>query len=87
MSYAGDFSKAAIAWEIHVRRFDKALICKSENLLGKLVMSFRRKQNSKRWESSGRLICCFSLKTFLSVVVSDSCERRVWLQTFFVENG
>ena len=87
MSYAGDFSKAAIAWEIHVRRFDKALICKSGNLLGELVKSFRRKQNSKRWESSGWLICCFSLKTFLSVVVSDSCERRVWLQTFFVENG
>lgn len=37
------FSKAVIAWEIHVRRFGKALICKSGNLLGELVKSFRRK--------------------------------------------
>ena len=70
-----------------MRRFGKALICKSGNLLGELVKSFRRKQNSKRWESSGRLICWFSLKTFLSVVVSDSCERRVWLQTFLWKMG
>ena len=70
-----------------MRRFGKALICKSENLLGELVKSFRRKQNSKRWESSDRLICCFSLKTFLSVVVSDSHERRVWLQTFLWKMG
>lgn len=83
----GVLSWDAIAWRDHVRRFDKAMICESGNLLGKLVMSFRRKQNSKRWESSDRLICCFSLKTFLSVVVSDSCERRVWLQTFLWKKG
>lgn len=36
---------------VYVRRFDKAMICESGNLLEKLVMSFRRKQNSKRWET------------------------------------
>ena len=47
----GVLSWDAIAWRDHVRRFDKAMICESENLLGKLVMSFRRKQNSKRSKS------------------------------------
>lgn len=47
----GVLSWDAIAWRDHVRRFDKAIICESENLLGKLVMSFRRKQNSKRSKS------------------------------------
>ena len=44
----GVLSWDSIAWRDHVRRFDKAMICESGNLLGKLVMSFRRKQNSKR---------------------------------------
>lgn len=47
----GVLSWDAIAWRDHVRRFDKAMICESGNLLGKLVMSFRRKQNSKRSKS------------------------------------
>ena len=34
-----------------MRRFGKTMICKPGNLLKKLVMSFRRKQNSKRSKS------------------------------------
>ena len=55
----GVLSWDAIAWRDHVRRFDKAMICESGNLLGKLVMSFRRKQNSKRSKS---IFMFFSLR-------------------------
>ena len=66
----GVLSWDAIAWRDHVRRFDKAMICESENLLGKLVMSFRRKQNSKRSKS---IIMLFQSedRDCVSVVVSD----------------
>lgn len=66
----GVLSWDAIAWRDHVRRFDKAMICESGNLLGKLVMSFRRKQNSKRSKS---IIMLFQSedRDCVSVVVSD----------------
>lgn len=69
----GVLSWDAIAWRDHVRRFDKAMICESENLLGKLVMSFRRKQNSKRSKS---IIMLFQSedRDCVSVVVSDFRE-------------
>ena len=46
------------------------MICESGNLLGKLVMSFRRKQNSKRSKS---IIMLFQSedRDCVSVVVSD----------------
>ena len=46
------------------------MLCESGNLLGKLVMSFRRKQNSKRSKS---IIMLFQSedRDCVSVVVSD----------------
>lgn len=66
----GVLSWDAIAWRNHMRRFDKAMICESGNLLGKLVMSFRRKQNSKRSKS---IVMLFQSedRDCVSVVVSD----------------
>ena len=65
----GVLSWDAIAWRDHVRRFGKAMICESGNLLEKLVMSFRRKQNSKRGSDKG--VAGSEDRDFMAVVVSD----------------
>ena len=66
----GVLSWDAIAWRDHVRRFDKAMICESGNLLGKLVMSFRRKQNSKRSKSIFMFFCLRQEMVYLQLYLT-----------------